>query len=94
MLTDSIWLNRKRPRLKITMPQRMIDWGPKRSSIQPSKGPMTADSMDCSAAAPESVVLLQPISCDKMAMYKPKDCKSKVPSISWMPKEAPTIRQP
>ena len=55
---------------------------------------MTADSMDCNAAAPESVVLLQPISCDKMAMYKPKDCKSKVPSISWMPKEAPTIRQP
>jgi hypothetical protein len=55
---------------------------------------MMADSADCRAAAPLSVVLLQPISSDSTAMYRPKDCSSKAPSKNWMPQAAPTIFQP
>ena len=44
----------------MTTPTRISASGPKRSMNQPRNGPRIADSICCSAAAPESAVLLQP----------------------------------
>jgi len=49
-----------RPAPNTTTPMRMMLCGPKRSMIQPITGPRIATSICCSAAAPESAVLLQP----------------------------------
>ena len=46
---------------------RTIACGPNRSISQPSTGPTIADSTDCSAAAPDSAVLLHPRSSDNTA---------------------------
>jgi hypothetical protein len=56
-----------RPAPKIHTPQRIIRGAPSRSISQPSTGPMIAVSTDCSAAAPDSEVLLQPFSVESTA---------------------------
>jgi hypothetical protein len=55
------------PAPKISTPARIRRCAPNRSIIQPSSGPMIAVSTDCSAAAPDSEVLLQPRSADSTA---------------------------
>jgi hypothetical protein len=56
-----------KPSAKITTPATIMRRAPDRSITQPSSGPRMAASSDCSAAAPDSAVLLQPRSSTSTA---------------------------
>ena len=58
--SESTWLNSMQPTPKITVPSCRIARGPKRSAIQPWRGPSRPLSTRVSAKASETTVALQP----------------------------------